>query len=235
MELKQQIQATSEADVREALELILTNYLTPAFGVLTKREIDILIFAALERIGYLNAHASNYTLMQKLRITKTKARQLVYERELRRMDKSDLDERVKEILKRPIIQKQGELFALAIDNPLISDHLESLVESLGYAQDGSFSPKLVRLSDAAIVALINSLLDEDQKKEVIRAFDKLGLPDKTFKGVLKGVLKVLAKKVADEAGSKLVENVLGPVIDGAFDSITKAIVDNGVDVLVKEG
>jgi len=235
MEIQQQIQVSSEASAKEVLDLILAAYLSPAFGVLTKREIDILIFDALEKIGYIDANPTIYSLIQKLRVTKSKARQLLYERELRRMNEKDLDARVKELLKHPTIQKQGELFALEIENPLLSDHLRAKVQTLGYASDGSFSPSLVKLSDEAIVALIDALLDEKQKKEVTRAFEKLGLPDKSFKGVLKGVLKVLAKKAADEAGSKLVENVLGPVIDGAFDGIKKAIEENGVEKMVKEG
>jgi len=233
MEIQQQIQGSSEASTKEVLDLILAAYLSPAFGVLTKREIDILIFDALEKIGYIDANPTIYSLIQKLRVTKSKARQLLYERELRRMNEKDLDARVKELLKRPTIQKQGELFALEIENPLLSDHLRAKVQTLGYASDGSFSPSLVKLSDEAIVALIDALLDEKQKKEVTRAFEKLGLPDKSFKGVLKGVLKVLAKKAADEAGSKLVENVLGPVIDGAFDGISKAIEENGVGAMFK--
>ena len=234
MEIQQQIQVSSEATAKEVLDLILAAYLSPAFGVLTKREIDILIFDALEKIGYIDANPTIYSLIQKLRVTKSKARQLLYERELRRMNDKDLDARVKELLKRPTIQKQGELFALEIENPLLSDHLRAKVQTLGYASDGSFSPSLVKLSDEAIVALIDALLDEKQKKEVTRAFEKLGLPDKTFKGVLKGVLKVLAKKAADEAGSKLVENVLGPVIDGAFDGISKAIEENDVGAMFKQ-
>ena len=234
MEIQQQIQGSSEASTKEVLDLILAAYLSPAFGVLTKREIDILIFDALEKIGYIDANPTIYSLIQKLRVTKSKARQLLYERELRRMNEKDLDARVKELLKRPTIQKQGELFALEIENPLLSDHLRAKVQTLGYASDGSFSPSLVKLSDEAIVALIDALLDEKQKKEVTRAFEKLGLPDKTFKGVLKGVLKVLAKKAADEAGSKLVENVLGPVIDGAFDGISKAIEENAVGAMFKQ-
>ena len=234
MEIQQQIQGSSEASTKEVLDLILAAYLSPAFGVLTKREIDILIFDALEKIGYIDANPTIYSLIQKLRVTKSKARQLLYERELRRMNEKDLDARVKELLKRPTIQKQGELFALEIENPLLSDHLRAKVQTLGYASDGSFSPSLVKLSDEAIVALIDALLDEKQKKEVTRAFEKLGLPDKSFKGVLKGVLKVLAKKAADEAGSKLVENVLGPVIDGAFDGITKAIEENHIGEMIEK-
>ncbi|HWR66969.1 MAG TPA: hypothetical protein VN364_12705, partial [Bellilinea sp.] len=234
MDIHQQIQSASEADAKAVLDFILTAYLTPAFGVLSKRESDMLIVDALEKIGYLDAIPSVYSLIQKLRVTRTKARLLLYERELRRMDEAVLDGRVKELLKRPIVQKQGELFALEIENPVVSDHLRAKVQSLGYASDGSFSPSLVKLSDDAVVALIDALLDDKQKKEVTRAFEKLGLPDKSFKGVLKGVLKVLAKKAADEAGSKLMENVLGPVIDGAFDSIAKALADNGVAEMVKE-
>lgn len=234
MDIQKRINDSVEQSVQESLGLILTTYLSPAFGSLTKRETDILIFSVLEKIGYIEENPTLYSLVQKLRITRAKARHLLYERELRRLGEKDLDEKVKDILKRPLIQKQGELFVLEIENPLVIDHLRSKVQSLGYASDGSFSPSLVKLSDGAIIALLDSLLDEKRKAGVKKEFIKAGLPDKSFKGILKDLLKALGKKAADEAGSKVVESVLGPVIDGALDGIGKAITEYGIDAMIKK-
>jgi len=232
MDIREKITQSSEQQVKETLNLILTTYLSPAFGSLSKREADILMFTVLERIGYIEENPTLYSLVQKLRVTRSKARNLLYDRELRRLDEKDLDLLVKETLKHPLIQKQGELFVLEIENPLVIDHLKSKLQSLGHTSDGSFSSSLVKLSDGAIVALLDSLLDDQRKEEVKKEFIKAGLPDKSFKGILKDVLKALGKKAADEAGSKIVEGVLGPVIDGAFEGVSAAITKFGIEKLI---
>jgi hypothetical protein len=234
MEIQTHIKDSPEKNVRDSLGLILTTYLSPAFGSLTKREVDILIFNVLEKIGYIEENPTLYSLVKKLRVTRSKARYLLYERELRRLGEKDLDKKVLEILKHPLIQKQGELFVLEIENPLVIDHLRAKVQLLGYASDGSFSPSLVKLSDSAIIALLDDLLEEKTKVGVRKEFVKAGLPDKSFQGILKDILKALGKKAADEAGSKVVENVLGPIIDGAFDGISKVFTEHGIDAIIKK-
>jgi hypothetical protein len=223
-----------QQNVKDSLSLILATYLSPAFGSLTKREIDILIFNVLEKIGYIEENPTLYSLVKKLRVTRSKARYLLYERELRRFGEKDLDQKVLEILKHPIIQKQAELFVLEIENPLVIDHLRSRVQSLGYASDGSFSPSLVKLSDMAIIALLDDMLDKKTKSVAREEFIKVGLPDKSFKGFLKDILKALGKKAADEAGSKVVENVLGPIIDGTVNGISKVITEYGINTIIQK-
>lgn len=234
MTLDQHIKNASEQSVRDALHLILARYLTPSFGSLTKRDIDLLIFTALERIGYIEDDPSLYALVQQLRVTRGKARGLLYERELRRMGERDLDEKVRQALRRPLLQKQGELFVLEIDNPLVIDHLRSKLQMLGHATDSSFSPSLVKLSDDAIIDLLENMLDAKHRERARREFVKAGFPDNSFQGVMKDVFKALAKKVADEAGSRIVEQVFGPLMDGAFEKIGKAIADAGLDTVIKK-
>lgn len=234
MNIQKNIAKSSEKQVKDVLDLILTTYLSPAFGSLTKRETDILMFTVLEKIGYIEKNPTLYSLVQNLRVTRSKARNLLYDRELRRLEAKDLDELVKENLKRPLIQKQGDLFVLEIENPLVIDHLKSKLQSLGHTSDGSFSSSLVKLSDGAIIALLDSLLDDKRKDAVKKEFIKAGLPDKSFKGILKDVLKALGKKAADETGSKVVEGVLGPVIDGTFDGVAKAITKFGIDKIFEK-
>lgn len=234
MDLQTRIKNVNEQTAKESLNLILTTYLSPAFGALSKREIDLLMFTVLEKIGYLDADPTLYSLVQKLRVTRGKARGLLYERELRRMGEQDLDDKVKQALRRPLIQKQGELFGLEIDNPLVIDYLRSKIQMLGYASDSSFSPSLVKLSDDAIIALLDSMLDEKRKAGIRKEFVKAGLPDQSFQGALKDIFKALAKKLADEAGARIVEDVFGPVIDGAIDSLGKALTKHGIDTLIKK-
>ena len=124
----------------------LSSYLNPAFGILPKKEIDLQVFKMLEQIGYINEDSTLYELVQKLRVTKTKARNLLYDQELRRLDITELDKHIIELLKNPILQKEGDLFLFEVENPLVSDHFKAKVQSIGYLTDGSFSPSIVRLS-----------------------------------------------------------------------------------------
>ncbi len=234
MDVHTHLKSVPDPKVRDALGLILASYLSPAFGSLTKREIDLLIFNALERIGYIEENPTLYSLVQKLRVTRSKARALLYEQELRRLGERDLDQQVRDVLKHPVLQRQGELFVLEVENPLLSDHLRARVQALGYASDSSFSPSLVKLSDDAIIALLDDMLDEKTKAGVRKEFIKAGLPDKSFRGFLKDVVKALARKAADEAGSRVIEKVWGPIVDGAFDGLAKVIKDAGVVALIKE-
>lgn len=103
----------SAADAKKsaaALGTFLTRYLTPAFGALPKAEIDLLVLNLLEDIGAINNDSGVYELVSKLKITRSKARNLIYQRELRATTSDQLDLRVRAILQRPIIQKAGDVF-----------------------------------------------------------------------------------------------------------------------------
>lgn len=136
----------------------LERYLDPAFGALPSKEIDLLVIKALEDLAYLSKEPSLYEHVTKLRVTRAKARNLIYDQELRRLDTKALDLRVKEALKAPLLQKQGDLFVIEIENPLVIDHLRSKLQTLGHASDGSFSASIVKISLDAVAALIEDYL-----------------------------------------------------------------------------
>src|SRR5512143_2090654 len=156
----------TDPECRAALAALLEAYTTPAFGVLPKREIDLLVLETLVSVKLLPAEPSIHDLIRTLRITRSRARSLIYDRELRRMGGTDLDAVLKEALRRPLLQKQGDLFALEIENPVVADHLRQKLSDLGYATDGSFSPTVVRLGLDAAVVLLESYLAPRARKEM---------------------------------------------------------------------
>ena len=176
----------------------------------------------LEDIGVINAEPSVYELVSKLKITRSKARNLIYQRELRTTTSEQLDLRVRAILQRPIIQKAGDVFVLEVENPLVADHLRAKVQNLGYVSDGSFSPNVVKLSLDAITALLESNLTEKERTDVRKALIAAGAPDASFRGVLKATLKKLAFKVAADTGEEMMEQVskyMKPIVEGAVEEI----------------
>ncbi|WP_035061093.1 hypothetical protein [Andreprevotia chitinilytica] len=208
-----------------ALAEFLAHYLNPAFGTLPKGEVELLVLNLLERIGAIEPEPTVYQLVSALHITRSKARRLIYERELRRSSAASLDARVKALLKRPLLQKEGELFVLEVENPLLADHLRAKLQVLGYVSDGSFSPSLIKLGLDAVTALVEDSLSEDEREAIRHALVKAGAPDTSFSGVLKATLKKIAAKVADDTGEALMSKVSEywtPIVDGAVDHVIEA-------------
>ncbi len=210
---------------KEVLDHFLIQYLNPAFGALPKQEVELLVLKLLVDLGAVDARPSIYELVSKLKVTRTKARRLIYDRELRSRTSEELDDDVRTVLRSPIIQKRGDLFALEIENPLLSDHLRAKLKALGHVSDGSFSPSLVTLTLDAMVALIDSQLSDAEKTVTQKALIAAGAPEKTLKGVLKSALKKLGEKIADETGGAVAEEVsdyIGPLLESSKSAITSA-------------
>jgi len=219
MDIDKEIAQLPEPQARAVLGQLLKQYLTPAFGVLPKAEVELAMLEALQQLGLVSADPSIYELVAKLRITRTKARNLIYARELRRSSAPELDAKLKRLLRTPLLQKNGELFALEVENPLLADHLKARLQQLGHASDGSFSPSLVTLKLDAMVALVASSLSADEQETMRKALVKAGAPDTSFRGLLTGALKNLGGKLASKAGEAFVEQAsdyLGPVLDAAI-------------------
>lgn len=208
---------------KEALDTFLAAYLNPAFGALPKSEVELLILRLLTQIGAVSERPGVYELVSKLKITRTKARKLIYDQELRSRTADELDNEVRQLLRTPILQKRGASFAIEIENPLLSDHIREKLRTLGHVSDGSFSPNLVTLTVDAMVALLETELTEKQRDEARAALIKAGAPDRSFRGVLKGALKKLGEKIADDTGEAIAEevsNYINPLLDCSVADIT---------------
>lgn len=219
MDITQIVNAADDSKVRAVLAQLLSQYLSPAFGALPKHEVELLLLNSLAQLGAISAEPQVYELVANLRVTRAKARGLLYNRELRQSSAADLDRKVKTLLKRPLLQKDGELFVLEVDNPLLADHLRAKLQSLGYLSDGSFSPSLIKLSLAAVCALIEALLSPDEVRRVQAALIAAGAPDSSFQGVLKATLKKLASKIASDSGEALMDKaatLMSPILDAGI-------------------
>lgn len=190
----------------QALNNFLQRYMSPSFGALPKLEVELLVLDLLEDIGAISTAPGVYDLVSTLKVTRTKARKLIYDRELQRLSESDLDDRVKEILKRPLIEKAEKQFALEVENPLVSDHLRARIKKLGYVTDGSFSPSIVRLSLDAVVALIQDYLSEQDQENVRQALIDAGAPNASFEALVDHAYQYMA-----------------PIIDGATEGLSRKV------------
>jgi hypothetical protein len=226
MTIKRAIADLNDSERREILEFILEGFSTPSFGSMPRKEMELLMLEALVKARYLDADPTLYQLTQRLKVTRSKSRSLIYERDLRRLDTAKLDQLLQSAITKPHIQKQGDLFCLEIENPLLIDHIKYRLGRLGHATDGSFSPSIVKLTLDAFNALIVDLIPSEWRASITAALVAAGAPDESFSGLIKGVLMRLGGRFADSAGEALGENIsdyLAPLFSGAGLEITSRI------------
>ena len=211
------VSAAEEEVVRDALSRLLHGATSPAFGTLTKRELELLLLEAAIAVGFLDQEPTVYAMVRGLRITRSRARSLMYDRELRRQSADSLDVLARRVLSRPLLQNQTYAVALDIENPLLSDHLRDTLRRLGHTSDGSFSPNLIRLTDEAAAALIEYFIPAKDLERVKEALFKAGVKDKSLKGALKAMLRKAASKVASDTGEAIADDLgdfLGSLMKG---------------------
>jgi hypothetical protein len=205
-----------------ALQLFLDTYLNPAFGSLPKGETELLVLRLLTDLGAIEKKTTVYELASQLKVTRAKARKLIYDQDLRHLTSEELDDEIRALLRHPKIQKSGEVYILEVENPLVSDHLRARVQKLGHISDGSFSPSIVKLTLEAMTSLVESCLKDEDKQVVQKALIAAGAPNTSIKGALKAVLKKIGEKIADSTGEAIAEQAsdyLEPIIGGVADVI----------------
>lgn len=209
MKIKAITSSAGNEKIKVAIDKFLEAQLDPAFGALPKQESELLILELLIDLGAVSKRPTVYELVSNLKVTRSKARRLIYDRELRTSSENQLESDVRQLLVRPIIQKKGDSFALEIENPFLADFVREKLRKLGHVTDGSFSPSVVTLSLKAMTSLIESYLSDSQKKIAKDALISAGAPGSGIKSLLEKALKKLGEKVADETGELAAEEIIG--------------------------
>ncbi len=229
MNIIKAIEEKNAEQVKTVFKDLVQSYLTPAFGSMTKRDFEIMLFMKFQELKIFDKDPELYEIVSSLRVTRTKARNLLYEAKMRACTPEQLDAELKELLIKPIIMKDNDKIVLEVSNPFLTDHLRAKLKSLGYITDGSFSPELVKLTADAYVALFESMLPDKSKEDIKRALIACGIKkDTSFKGIMLKVLEQLGKKVVGDISSQLVGDAsqyLSPIIDGSIDLIKDKMVE----------
>lgn len=105
-EVIKKLKAIDAEQTKKALIDLLKAYLQPAYGSMSKRDFDILLFIKLKELGVFSKNPEIYDLITKLRVSRGKARNLLYESKLRQSSSEELDKELKDILINPIFSKQ---------------------------------------------------------------------------------------------------------------------------------
>lgn len=226
-ERKGKIDSIEEVKLREGFKSIITQYLNPAYGSMSKRDFDILLFIELQNMGLIPKNPEIYDLVSSLKVTRSKARNLLYESKLRTTNSNALDSELKEILVKPIFLKDGDKISLEIGNPFLIDHMRSKLKELGHITDGSFSSELVKLTTDAFVALFDKMIEDRNKDTIKQELINCGAKeDASFKAVLKSTLGKVAEKIVGQVG----EEVAGNVVD-SVSGYLNPILGNSVEIM----
>jgi hypothetical protein len=224
MDIEHALEELEAAELREIIASFLSDFMTPAFGSLPKREIELRVFDLLRSLGILRSDATIHSLMTNLMVTRAKASQLIFDLEIRRhgSDRERLDQLVKQALINTKFAKDGDYFVMEIENPLTLAHMRQRIREIGHFSDTSFNSALVRAPLDAVTDLILEIVPDDRHEAVRAALVNAGAPDSGVKAVIRGALKTLGRKVIGEAADQVAEGI----VDNSADFL-RPIVDAG--------
>ena len=215
----------------EVLARMLEQYRRPSFGSIGKRDIDIMMFRAMQDLGLIDKNPETYEVVQALHVTSAKARNLIYASALSREQDFDVDKALKNALEKPrFLSGTDKMIGIEIDNPLLIDHLKYKLRGLGYITDGSFNQDLVRMTPEAMAALYKSYMPEEAHAQVLEALINAEVVEKkddkklTIEEGLTIFFKKLGEKVLDGATDVLLKNIKETLPKILLGSVTKALI-----------
>lgn len=219
------VAGSCEADLRKALSFLFMPHANPVFGASKAVEHEVAAINALKLLGYLSSYPDEFELVEKLRVTKSKARALLYQTALREAsDPLVAEQELRAILMNPLIAVDGDIYLIEAPQPLTMDRLRQRVRQLGYLSDGSFSGSVARIKRQALAALIESLIPKENQTEVINKLTAKGYQGSDVRALVTGVLKKAGAKVAGEVGDELAGK-LGKSIAAVFERTWDGVFD----------
>ena len=188
--LNQLVESASPEKVRQALALTFSPHANPVFGASKSVEHEVAAFNAMKLLGYLSDSPDEFELVEKLRVTKSKARALLYQVALR-VDSSAENEadELRAILTNPRIAVDGDFYLIEVPQPLAMYRLRHRVRQLGFLSDGSFSGSVARLKQPALTVLVESIIPEAERIIVIEGLKRAGYQGTDARSVIHPCLK----------------------------------------------
>jgi hypothetical protein len=186
-------------------------YAGAAFGVLPKGEIDLLVFSLLIHAGVIDANASLYRIARALNVTPAKARNLLFQHQLRHVSETETDHAVMIALTTARYRKEGANLSFGVASPLVQAAIRARMQDGGVFADVSLSGDILRVSPEQFGAVIGSLISDAEARRLIAHLKSKKLVDESALRKAVGDLgSGLAKKVVEAGGDK----ALDPLLEG---------------------
>ena len=209
------ISSLSNDKLSSAICKFICAYTEPSLGSMSKHDIDLLMFETMVSLDLIKEDASIYEIMRDLKVTRSKARSLIYEYKLRKTENEEaLKVELEKIMEKPLLSNQSSSVQLEVDNPYLIDYIRNELKKLGYVTDGSFHAELVKMSAEAFAELYEKTISDKTKKEINEQLIKLGVKkDTSLKAILPKLLTGVAKSMAKAAFGKVGETLMGTCIE----------------------
>ncbi len=174
----------------------IKEFVDKGFGVLSKRETELLIFHLLSDLAELDS-ISNYELALKLKITPTKVKNYRFERRLRHSQLTDEEIKsafIKGLQKSNIkVNKASKWILLSVEDSFVREAIKAKLKELNHFSDSSFNSEIISLDleafteitsyfyrdiqfsdveDLEFINYVNELLDGDYEKITIKGLIK---------------------------------------------------------------
>lgn len=158
-----------EVIFKDLITEFLEFYTTPAFGARSKSEIDLKVFELLRECGYIDD--DYYNVSRKLKITPTRAKNLILNAKLRAESQLNTEEiynkflgEIKE-LGYKTDSKNNSIIIFSLPDMLLREYLKFKLRSVGKIWDSSFNSELVRVSVDDFLDIVS---DADLKRKIKR-------------------------------------------------------------------
>ena len=197
---------------REKVVNLIGDYASP-WGCMSKREFETRLFATLIESGVVTSNI--YDIMSQLCVTRQKARNLLYEYNLRKFTATKdnqqllLDE-LFNMLVNPIIgeDQSTSTIKLQVENPYMIDYIKNLFIKKHILVDGSFSPEIITINKHEFMWLFTYCCINDKKRKDILKSRGIVIEDKLLKttsNIISSLSSVFLGKLGEKAGEGLFE------------------------------
>lgn len=223
--------------LRYAVAELLAPTLGTTFAAGRAADHELAALRALQMLGVLPEEVSEYDLVMRLRVTRAKARALLYRLRLAALEGVEaLDDRVRDVVAKPTVERVGSAtsarveWVLDVPDPLVADRIRQLVREAGLVTDGSFSPSLVKLSMRGYAMLVERLIPQPHRDGVWAQARRRAewANRRDLRDVLEDVLETAAVQLltagAGKVGEELGRDLMGLLKQGAtalFDRVRR--------------
>lgn len=175
-------------------------YAATAFGSLPKTEIDLQVFSLLVELDVIEISRASYRIARALNITPAKARNLLFQYQLRNVSEDETDYQIMLAITTAKYWKDGDKLSFGVTSPLVKAAVSAKMEERGVFADVSLSGNILRVDPGRFGAVLASLISASQADRVIQVLkDRKLVDDKTLREALEKKGTELASKLFDKA------------------------------------
>ncbi|WP_068808875.1 hypothetical protein [Thauera phenolivorans] len=187
-----------------AIEHLLATYTLPVFGAAKQVKHEVAALRALSTLGALPDNGDEYPPVTTLRITRAKARNLLYQDAPDTLtSRQQIDDALRALVIHPTSTTDGDLILLEIPQPFLMDALRHRVRQLGFLSVSRFGGSIARLPLRALAALIEDLVPPAERKSVAAQLRRQGVEGADLQSLVLGLIKTAGRAAVGAAGEHL--------------------------------